>query len=379
MARTEIHPIKSTLNLAIDYIINPDKTSDYEFCSTYECNLHCASLDFEDEFLKGTGRAEVLAQHMIQSFKPGEISPEDAHQIGRELCDKYLKGKFQYVIATHIDREHIHNHIIFNNVSLENHKTFETLENRGGKSSDKLRQLSDEICEEHGLSVIQNPERGASKCYYEWQQDNIGNSWKSKLKSAIDSAVKKSENFEQFLENMTAQGYEYKQGKYLSFRASGQDRFTRCKRNTLGWYYEQSQIVKRIDRYNILKNGSKKNQRTKIIDTSTDKIQGSKGLERWAIIHNMQEASKMINLLTEKGVSCIEELEDRLMTLHGERLQLAEQLNDLQDRINNTSELVKLLEAYREYKPIYAEYKDVRNKENSAKSIARKLQNTRVR
>ena len=357
MARTEIHPIKTTLNLAIDYIINPEKTNDYELCSTYECTLQCASIDFEDEFLKGTGRGDTLAKHIVQSFKPGEISPEDAHRVGRELCDKYLKGNYQYVIATHVDKSHIHNHIIFNNVSLNEHKTFEYLENRGGKSAENLRRISDEICEEHGLSVIQNPERGTSKCYYEWQQDKLGNSWKSKLKSAIDSAVKKSENFEQFLENMTAQGYEYKQGKYLSFRAQGQEKFTRCKRNTLGWYYEQPQIEKRIERYNSLKNGTISTHRSKIIDTSSEKIQSSKGLERWAIIRNMQEASKMINLLTEKGVSSVEELEDKLMHIHGNRLQLAEKLNDLQDKINSTSDLVKLLETYREYKPLYAEYK----------------------
>ena len=368
MARTEIHPIKTTLNLAIDYIINPDKTNDYELCSAYACTLQCACLDFEDEFLQGSGRAETLAQHIVQSFKPGEISPEDAHRVGRELCDKYLKGNYQYVIATHVDKEHIHNHIIFNNVSLNEHKTFEYLENRGGKSAEKLRRISDEICEEHGLSVIENPERGTSKCYYEWQQDKQGNSWKSKLKSAIDSAVKNSENFEQFLDNMTAQGYEYKQGKYLSFRAEGQERFTRCKRNTLGWYYEQPQIEKRIERYNSLKNGTLNVGRSRIIDTSSEKIRSSRGLERWAVIHNMQEASRMINLLTEKGVSGVEELDDKLMQIHGNRLQLAEVLNDLQDRINSTSELVRLLETYREFKPVYAEYKAAVFKEKFRKS-----------
>ena len=366
MARTEIHPISSTLNIAIDYIIDPEKTDDQRLCSTYECTLQCAAMDFEDIRYQGTGRTTVLAQHMIQSFKPGEVTPEKAHKIGRELCDKYLKGQYQYVIATHIDKEHIHNHIIFNNINLENFKSFEYLENRGKDSAERLRQISDEICEEHNLSVIQNPERGTSKSYYEWQQDKLGNSWKSKLRNAIDKAVKGSSNFEDFLTKMQEQGYEYKQGKYLSFRAVGQERFTRCKRSTLGWYYEQPQIEKRIARYSSLT--AQKTYRTNIIDTSSEKIRSSKGLERWAAIRNMQEASRMINLLTEHGVSSPAEIDEKLMQLHENRLRLADRLNDIQSDINNAADLLKLLETYRDYKPMYSQYKEVRAKEKFRKA-----------
>ncbi len=313
--------------------------------------------------MKGTGRAKALAQHMVQSFAPGEVSPEEAHRIGRELCDKFLKGNYQYVIATHVDRDHIHNHIIFNNVSLNDHRTFETLENRGGDSYENLRRISDEICEEHGLSVIENPERGAGKCYYEWQQDKLGMSWKTSLRSDIDSAVKKSANYEEFLSNMQSMGYEYRDRKYLAFKVPERTNFTCCKQKVLGWYYVREQIVKRIERYNALKNGTLKNRRTGIVNTAESKFRNSRGLERWAIIHNMQEASKIINLLTEKGVSSVEELEEKLLNLHGERLELADRLNDLQDKINSRSELIKLLETYREYKPLYAQYKEVRAKE----------------
>ena len=365
MARTEIHQISTTLNIAIDYIIDPEKTDDQRLCSTYECTLQCATMDFEDVHLQGTGRTTVLAEHIIQSFKPGEVEPEEAHKIGRELCDKYLKGQYQYVIATHIDKEHIHNHIIFNNINLENFKSFEYLENRNKNSAERLRQLSDEICEEHCLSVIQNPERGTSKSYYEWQQDKLGNSWKSKLRTAIDKAVKGSSNFEEFLTKMQEQGYEYKQGKYLSFRATGQERFTRCKRSTLGWYYEQSQIEKRIARYSSIT--SQKTYRTNIIDTTSEKIRSSKGLERWATIRNMQEESRMINLLTENGVSSPDEFDDKLMQLHENHLRLAERLNDIQTDINNCADLVRLLETYHDYKPMYSQYKEVRAKEKFRK------------
>ena len=365
MARTEIHQISTTLNIAIDYIIDPEKTDDQRLCSTYECTLQCATMDFEDIRLQGTGRTTVLAEHIIQSFKPGEIEPDEAHKIGRELCDKYLKGQYQYVIATHIDKDHIHNHIIFNNINLESFKSFEYLENRGKNSAERLRLISDEICEEHNLSVIQNPERGTSKSYYEWQQDKLGNSWKSKLRNAIDKAVKGSSNFEEFLNKMQEQGYEYKQGKYLSFRATGQERFTRCKRSTLGWYYEQPQIEKRIARYSSI--NVQKTYRTSIIDTNSDKIRSSKGLERWATIRNMQETSRMINLLTEHGVSSPDEFDDKLMQLHENRLRLADRLNDIQSDINNSADLVKLLETYRDYKPVYSQYKEVRSKEKFRK------------
>ena len=365
MARTEIHQISSTLNIAIDYITNPEKTDNQNLCSTYECTLPFAKMDFEDVRLQGTGRTTVLAEHIIQSFKPGETTPEEAHKIGRELCDKYLKGQYQYVLATHVDKKHIHNHIIFNNTNFVNGKSFEYLENRNKKSSENLRRISDEICEEHNLSVIQNPERGTSKSYYEWQQDKLGKSWKSKLRYAIDQAVKKSKTFEEFLTVMQEQGYEYKQGKYLSFRALGQERFTRCKRSTLGWYYEQAQIEKRIERYNSFK--SQTVYRTNIIDTNSEKIKGSKGLERWAALRNMQEASRMINLLTEYGVSSPSEIEDKLLQLHEERLRLADRLNDIQSNIDDTSELIKMLEIYKEYKPLYSQYKEVRSKEKFRK------------
>lgn len=198
-------------------------------------------------------------------------------------------------------------------------------------------------------------------------------SWKTSLRSDIDSAVKKSANYEEFLSNMQAMGYEYRDRKYLAFKVPERTNFTCCKSKVLGWYYVKEQIVKRIERYNALKNGALKNRRTGIVNTAENKFQNSKGLERWAIIHNMQEASKIINLLTEKGVSSVEELEEKLMNLHGERLELADRLNDLQDKINSRSELIKLFETYREYKPLYAQYKEVRAKEKFRKEHIKEI------
>ena len=210
MAVTGIHSICSTLSKAIDYVMNPDKTENGIYVNSYGC-----STDFEkaaEEFLSirshGSGKGKVLAKHIVQSFYGKEVTPEQAIQIGEELAEKFLKGKFQYIIATHIDKDNIHNHIIFNNISFEDFKSFEYTENRGGKSWENLRNASDELCREHGISVIENPQNNKGKCYYEWQQDSQGKSWKSKLRFAIDETIMESKSFDDFLDKIRAKNIE---------------------------------------------------------------------------------------------------------------------------------------------------------------------------
>ena len=153
MAVTEIHPIRTTLTKAIAYITNPEKTENGLLTGSYVCSLDPQKS--EEEFLDirsfGSGRGDVLAQHIYQSFDGQEVTPEQAMKIGQELADKLLGGKYQYIIATHVDKKNIHNHIIFNNVSFTDYKTFEYTENRGKNSWKKLRNFSDEICREHGI------------------------------------------------------------------------------------------------------------------------------------------------------------------------------------------------------------------------------------
>lgn len=277
-----------------------------------------------------------------------------------ELCERLLKGEYQYIIATHTDREHIHNHILFNNVNMKNGKTFETLENRHRESWKKMRQISDDLCREFGLSVIENPEQGKGKSWYEWSCDREGLSWKSKLKFAIDSCIMESASFDDLLENLRRRNIEvvYNPNHVidLKFRYPGKERFTRARR--LGWYYETPQLKRRISYYQLLKTGQLSYQRrTKIIDTTADKFQHAKALERWADIQNMKEASRIINLMTSYNIGSTQELESRAITEYTYRMGLVEDLNGLQKKIDVLSDALSALKRYKKYKPVHDEYK----------------------
>ena len=174
MAITKIHPIKSTLHLAIDYIVNGDKTDEQLLVSTHKCHQSTA----HTQFLRTRGEAgtkgTVLARHLIQSFLPGETSPEMAHQIGLELCKKILKDEYEFVLSTHIDKGHIHNHIIFNNVNMVTGKCYQS----NKKSYHKIRYQSDKLCKENNLSVIDE--------HYESFKKKYKANGKSCLSSSLD-------------------------------------------------------------------------------------------------------------------------------------------------------------------------------------------------
>ena len=239
MAVTEIHAIKSTLNKALDYIMNPKKTDDTLLVDGYHCAPETAALQFnltKKNFGKEDG---ILGFHVIQSFSPGEVDYETAHRLGQELADKIFNGRFQYVCATHIDRGHVHNHIIANSVSFENGNKF--LSRRS--TMYEIRKISDELCRENGLSVIEQPkEKGRSQ--YERTLEKKGQSWKALLRKNIDKAILNATDFDDFLKIMESLHYEIKRGKYISFRAEGQERFTRGK--TLGYDYTEERLRERV-------------------------------------------------------------------------------------------------------------------------------------
>ena len=239
MAITKIHRITSTLSKAIDYIENKNKTDDNLLITGYACSPEIADIEFDQVRRQSMKPGGTLAFHLIQSFAPGEVDYETAHRIGVELADKVLKNKFQYVVATHIDKGHIHNHVIFNSVSFKDHSKFHST----ASVYRFIKRTSDILCAENGLSVITEPkEKG--KSHYEHLIDKRGQSWKSKLRQAIDFCILKAKNWEEFLMLMEKEKYEIKYGKHISFRAEGQERFTRSK--TLGDKYTEENIRKRI-------------------------------------------------------------------------------------------------------------------------------------
>ena len=243
MAVTKIHPIEKTLHLALNYIMNADKTDEKILISSFNCNTNTAHLEFEQTKRECNSKAKILARHLIQSFAPGETTPEQAHKIGLELCEKVFQGKYEYVLTTHIDKGHLHNHVIFNNVSFVTGKAYQS----NKKSYHQIRTVSDEICKENVLSVIdenykkfKNRYSTNGKSYIEYMEFKKGSSWKNRLHLAIDKAILKSGTYEEFLKAMEDLGYEIKIGKYLSFRHKDKkdtERFTRTKANVLGEDY----------------------------------------------------------------------------------------------------------------------------------------------
>lgn len=374
MATTKIHAIKTTLVRALAYISNDGKTEAGTLIRCFGCRQQPD--DAADDFEKtraaiGTGRGNVLAQHMIVSFKPNEITPEKALAFGQELCERVLKNQYQYMLAVHTDRKHIHCHIVFNNTNMDNGKTFETLENKGKhKSWETLRNESDKLCEENGLSVIKDADKNKGKSWYEWDKNRQGLSWKTQLKFAIDESIMESRSFDELLKNIRSKGIEVNYNPEhkidLKFRMEGQQKWSRAR--TLGWYYETPQLRKRISEYqSFIMGQALRSGKTKIIQTSDGRFGDIKGLERWAEIQNMKEASRVINILTEQGVDSIDDIEKTAILDFGERVRLVKELNDQQHQIDAISETITNLRKYKKYKPVHNEFKAQKSERQKAK------------
>ena len=358
MAVTKIHPIKSTLKKALDYITNPAKTDDKLYVSSFGCAVETADIEFEKTRLRAMNKGNNLAHHLIQAFEPGEVSYAQAHEIGRQLADEILGGKYEYVIATHINKEHCHNHIIFCAVDFAEHKKY--VSNR--KSYAQIRRVSDRLCRENGLSVV-TPGAERGKQYAEWDAQRKGTSYKQKLKIAIDRLISISKDLDDLLRRLEAEGYEIKRGKYISFRAPGQERFTRCK--TLGESYTEEALAERINGRVILK--TPKPERTGVsllIDIENCiKAQQSAGYERWAKIENLKRAARTMVFLDQNGIARYTDLQQKIAELQDGQEQTAAALKTVESRLSNMALLIKHIETYRELRPLYDEYKKSRDKE----------------
>ena len=357
MAVTKIHPIKSTLKKALDYIENPDKTEDKMLVSSVGCSYETADIEFEMLLAQAIQKGNNLAHHLIQSFAPGETTPEQAHEIGKQLADEVLQGKYSYVLTTHIDKGHVHNHLIFCAVDMVNHRKY----NSNRQSYAYIRRTSDRLCREHGLSVVQ-PSRDKGKSYAEWDAGRKGKSWKAKLKAAIDAVIPQAKDFDDFLRLMAAQGYEIKQGKFISFRAHGQERFTRCK--TLGENYTEEAITRRIKGLAVDRgpNRQRKGITLRIDLENNIKAQQSAGYARWAKLQNLKQAAKTINFLTEHGIEQYAELESKVAEISAANDEAAAALKDVERRLGNMAVLIKNLTTYKQLRPVVLEYRKAKDK-----------------
>ncbi len=243
---------------------------------------------------------------------------------------------------------------------MDNGKTFKTLEDRKRDPAwRKIQEISDKICKENDLSVVENAEQGKGKSWYEWSQDKAGLSWKTKLKFALDNCIMESIDFEDFLKKCKERNieaiYNPEHKVNLKFRMEGQEKYTRSR--TLGWYYEVPQIKRRIENFKLMQTGELSYKaKTRIIDTSQDTFQTAKGLERWADIQNMKEASRVLNILADNQIGSKSELEARAITEQSHRMKLVSELNSLQHEIDSLSDSIRLVNAYQKYKPVHDEY-----------------------
>ena len=358
MAVTKIHPIKVNLKAALDYIENPDKTDDKMLVSSFGCSYETADIEFQMLLDQAFKKGNNLAHHLIQAFEPGETTPEQAHEIGRQLADEVLQGKYPYVLTTHIDKGHLHNHIIFCAVDMVQQRKY--ISNR--RSYAYIRRTSDRLCKENGLSVVK-PGKDKGKSYAEWDAQRKGKSWKAKLKIAIDAAIPQAKDFDDFLRLMQAQGYEIKPGKFVSFRAPGQERFTRCK--TLGEDYTEEAITRRIK--GLAVDRGPKRKATKEITLRIDlensiKAQQSAGYAKWAKVHNLKQAARTLNFLTEHGIDDYAALESKVAEISAANDEAAASLKAVERRLSDMAVLIKNISTYRQTRPVALEYRKAKDK-----------------
>ena len=264
MATTAIWKVKGSLGRVVDYAANPDKTTfTPEEMQGLRDVMHYAVQDYKTEeqrYVSGVNcipeiardemqmvkrqfgkEGGIIAFHGYQSFAPGEVTPEQAHEIGLELAKRLWDDKFQVVVATHLDREHIHNHFVLNSVSFVDGKKF----NDCKATYALMRRTSDELCRGHGLSVIEAPEQGRTMSYDAWEAEQKGKpTWYAQIRRDVDSCITRSFLLEHFIANLKKQGYEVKLGKYIAVRPPGKERFVRLK--TLGDNYTEEAIKQRI-------------------------------------------------------------------------------------------------------------------------------------
>ena len=358
MAITKIHPIKSTLNLAIEYIVNEDKTDEQILVSTHKCHESTAHTQFlrtrNDAWTKGT----VLARHLIQSFLPWETSPEIAHQIGMELCKKILKDEYEFVLSTHVDKWHIHNHIIFNNVNMVTGRCYQS----NKKSYYQIRYQSDKLCKENSLSVIDEFYESYKKKYkingkswYENEQAKHGTSWKSSLKFDIDRMIKQSKDWDEFLKKMADLGYEIKYSKHIAFKPKDKARFTRTK--TIGEYYTEERLKERIAEREFIKTPDVKKRIGNVIDMNTNaKVKESKGYEYWATKHNLHTMAESVIYIREHGIKSVKQLDVYIQKAADERQNIQEKIKAIDKEMQKLSTTMEQVHTVKKYWACYKEY-----------------------
>lgn len=399
MAYVKIGTIRKTLYNAINYIVKDEKTDNKNLVTGVNCLAETATKQMlETRKLSKTEKrgGTILAKHIIQSFAPGEVTADEAHQIGLEYIEKVFGNQYEAVIATHIDREHIHNHIIVNNVSFV---TMRCYRDHGLENLKKLRKINDEICQEHNLSIIDqayetykqkyksqtaNKDNGVS--WYEYQQRRKGKSWKALLQMDIDFAIERAKDWNEFLRLMQKLDYEIKSHsqetgkklKHLAFRPKDKERFQRV--DTLGENYTEERLKARIlektdvaympkDTQANQLSASKYWHKNEIITNSRVDYANSKQTEShaeayrsWAISHNLKVGMNSYVELRKSGIGLDnEEARNAISQLNSMIKQLNEKQSELMKELKIKEQAIELVHTINTLSAIYQEYKSHNN------------------
>ena len=360
MRKNKGKSIGACLHNHTSYIQNPDKTEQGELVSSYRCS----PLTIDEEFLltkrlyeQTTGRSQksdVIAYQVRQSFKPGEVTPEEANRIGYEFAERFLKGKYAFIVATHTDRAHIHNHIIYNSTALDGTRKFKNF----WLSSFAVQRLSDLICLEHQLSTIEyKPYRERQKrIVYPPKESN-----RDRLCSVIDSILaEKPKDYEDFLQRLEQQGYEVKRGKHTAVKGKGQKRFIRFR--TLGAGYSEDEIKAVIageaEHRPHQKQPPKEQPFHLLVDIQAKLSEGkSEGYARWAKRYNLKEMSKTLIFLQENKIGSIEEMQERVDAATARYHELGDFIKGSEKRLAEIAVLKAHIINYAKTREVYAAYR----------------------
>jgi predicted nucleic acid-binding Zn-ribbon protein len=350
------------LSKAIAYILNPEKTDEKLLVSSYGCASETAAREFEwtrkIAEQKGMNPVRIIARHVIQSFEIGEVTPELAHEIGKQFADEILGGKYEYVLTTHIDKDHVHNHLIFNAVDFVDYHAYKSYK----RIYYDMREVSDRLCKENGLSVIP-PSQNKGMGYKEYTEAKRGTSWKQKLKQTIDRLVITAKDYDDFLRLMQEAGYEIKTGKYISFRAKGQDRFTRSK--TIGENYTEERIKERIAGRTPRRSQRQTTPKgISLIGDIQERIRliDSRGYEYKAKLTILKEAARTLNYLTENNLLQYADLEKKVEDVHSSYDRTGKELKGVEARLREVQPLIKNISNYQRLKPVYDAFQRAKDK-----------------
>ena len=383
MAVTKIHAIKFTVGKAIEYICNENKTDEKVLVSSFACAPETADIEFKFALSNARDQGNNKAFHLIQSFAPGETTGEEAHQMGKELADRLLEGKYSYVLATHVDKHHVHNHIILCAVNNIDYKKYHDCT----KEHYHIRNVSDRICMEHGKSVITEFGKG-DKTYSEWMHTRKGDSWKTQIKKDIDECIKAALTYEDFLRRMKEKGYEINgadfgegSAKYISFRPLGKDRFVRGRSNSLGANYTKEKIRERIEQkenlskeltgqkasgtpisiHDFLKKYASEKPNS-LIDKSKSNGK-SEAYSRWIDKENFKRVAAIYAELGSLGLQSKEALESKISELQSQVKKGKDSIKSIEQELHTFNQILTFARQYVETKKYNTAYENSKDQD----------------